>query len=157
MILLYSCAEDEPRTSLCGKVSRATLPPEFYLFRMVKDLLKTPIQWRDEIPASEWPGVHLDPSGEVTAIQWNALELHGPMHWENIPASLIIFDCGGHRTQCNYLTWELQLESLPQGLIKLDLSKNELRGELETALLPRSLENLHHPLLVHPFFPRQRA
>ena len=86
---------------------------------MVKDLLNTPIEWRDDFPASEWPGVHLDPSGEVTAIQWNALELRGPMHWENTTASLIIFECGGHRTQCNYLTGELQLESLPQGLTKL--------------------------------------
>ena len=148
MRLLYPCCDTEPprSSSRRGKVSRANLPPEFSLSRMVQDLENAPAQWTRDTPASQWTGVRVSPSGEVATIEWNGMELKGPMRWEHTPASVEVIACGWDRTRRlglrNQLTGKLQLASLPGGLESLDLSFNELEGNLEAALLPRAMKKL---------------
>ena len=149
---------NQQSVSRAGKVRKSTLPQEFQLFRVVKNVRNTHSSWLDTVPICEWSGVICE-DGQAKEIYWGWRDLSGTIDFESLPHSLNAFS-----VCTNDLSGNVAFENLPQvqyfsltknafsgtpvieylsnNLIVLFLSYNDLEGFVDFTTLPTSLKEL---------------
>ena len=149
-----------------GKVSQATLPEEYKLAQLVRDLemirrdfvwvpqttyhpvlLKQsyvesglPESWSTSTPACEWFGVKCNDNSQIVEICWDGDEnqiLRGIIYFQHLPQTLLRFS--GERHAMRGL---VSLRELPLNLEVFDLTINNFQGELDLSSLPQSMKAL---------------
>ena len=119
---------DVPQSRL-GRVS-AALPQEYTLVEFLKNIRSEPVANFNTLrtPACQWYEVECDEHGVVVGVFWScfghkastqALTLRGIPRWEHLPGtltSLFLYN--------NALEGTVPFQSLPAGLLQLELSTN---------------------------------
>ena len=143
-----------------GKVSHATLPGEYQLARLVREIGNLPKSWNTKTPACEWLGAKCNDEGLITEIHWDQLQLYGLLRMQHLPETVLVFTGidntlegrnflgdlpSGHKIFSigwNKFDGELDLTVLPQGMISVLLYDNEFSGEVCLTSLPHQLQKL---------------
>ena len=134
-----------------SKVRGAVLPQEYTLSRFVSNLASLEESWTEATPACEWRYVLCNAEKQVTSLGWdNKLFedetdeggsefpiLDGPLLWEYIPHTLILFTA-----YVQDLSGPVPLSVLPNCLTKFNIRTNECSGQLDLIHLPSALEIL---------------
>mmetsp|Transcript_11333 Transcript_11333/g.17134 ORF Transcript_11333/g.17134 Transcript_11333/m.17134 type:complete len:241 (-) Transcript_11333:10-732(-) len=146
-----------------GRIGYASLSQQTLMELFIERILDTElISGGPQNPKdiSEWPGVDVNDSHEVVAIDWlsagflgeiefkwlpptiNNLVLFGnnfsgTLDFTALPDSLLMMDLSG-----NSFTGSLNLEHLPSQMIILTVTENSFSGSVNLTRLPKTLETL---------------
>mmetsp|Transcript_20869 Transcript_20869/g.32553 ORF Transcript_20869/g.32553 Transcript_20869/m.32553 type:complete len:290 (-) Transcript_20869:73-942(-) len=149
-----------------GRVDKSSLPQE----TLMELLLSTINSEGREIisgseenpkPLSDWHGIRMSPTDEVTEIVWTSLALEGSLEFQWIPDTVITFHVYGDRFYGtvdwpalqesnvqrlnigdNRLVGTFAVELLPNSIRFVAVSKNKFDGSLQLPQLPRNMTEL---------------
>ena len=119
------------------KVRGTSLPAEFMLLQMIKDIRNPLSSWTADTAACKWKGVRCSEDGILTEFLVDSHNLIGTLQWEKFPRSLVRFCV--HR---NELSGDVDLSDLPPNLAFLRGSYNNFTGTPDLCHLPKSLEEI---------------
>ena len=151
-MLSIHTADDQPRPRRAQKAHRSLLPIELQLDAFLSGIheLETPglsplgkhSTWNTSIPGCNWYGVQCDAFQMARKIDWRGRQLEGTPSWTHLPVTLSWFLLGSNWGINNKCNGEVPFDTLPQGLTRLDLSKNQFSGYIGAGDLPKTLTRL---------------
>ena len=105
------------------KVSGVSVPQEYDLVRLLKDVENSHSTWTTTTPACKWSGINCNAAGIIQVIDWRSYGLRGSLDWQYLPNQLIWLIL-----RKNKLTGEVPFKSLPSTLVCLSLQNNRFSG-----------------------------
>ena len=131
-----------------SRPSIALLPQQALMEIFMEDFdLPQPMDFRDESgafrDACQWPRVDCDSDGSVQKFQLRGIPNKGKMQPKYLPRSIEVFTSAGADICC-----VLHFSDFHETLRRLDVSKNQMSGTVDVAVLPMALEsfNIRHNL-----------
>ena len=137
------CSDHSHRRRL-GKVKGMSLPQEVQLSRVIANVSNPAPSWNTFFMACEWAGVGCDAQLQVERIDWSSSRLtatgllQGTVALNLLPESVRSFNIGNNEL----VGMRTDLDSLPPGLVKLEMYSNLHHGPLSLSGLPNTLREL---------------
>ena len=129
---------EEPPTkrSRVGKISSISLPVEIEFVRFIRDIQNPYASWDGETQISEWSGIRRSHETHYH-IHWSNRNLRGSLYWECIPPNIVSLDL-----TANQLRGNVTLAFVPSCCHRIKLGHNSFGPGLDMSVLPQSLQIL---------------